>query len=142
MSPPSRSITSIAAAGYDREYNRRVASFNADFKATDELILSFAANLSRGDIDPNTITPTFTNGRATAANPHEGDPSLDWTTRYPASTNTLALNHSYTYKIGYSRNFVPGFVWQNESLKVDGTLFSAASSSRSNARLPLGPSSR
>ncbi|MCH2090875.1 MAG: TonB-dependent receptor [Pseudoxanthomonas sp.] len=129
-SPYPYAVTSIAASGYDREYNRRVASFNADFKATDTLILSLSANLSRGDIDPNTITPTFTNGRATAANPHEGDPSLDWTTRYPASTNTLALNHSYTYKVGYSRNFVPSFVWQNENLKVDGNLFSATSTSR------------
>jgi iron complex outermembrane receptor protein len=129
-SPQPYAVTSIAAAGYDREYNRRVASFNADFKATDELILSFAANLSRGDIDPNNITPTLTNARATAANPHEGDPSLDWTTHFPATTNTLALTHVYTYKVGYSRNFVPSFVWQNERFKLDGNLFSANSTSR------------
>lgn len=129
-SPYPYAVTSIAGAGYDREYNRRVASFNADFKATDALILSLSANVSRGDIDPNNITATLTNGRATAANPHQGDPSLDWTTRFPASTNTLALNHSYTYKVGYSRNFVPSFVWQNEKFKVDGNLFSATSSSR------------
>ena len=42
----------------------------------------------------------------------------------------MALNHSYTYKVGYSRNFVPSFVWQNENLKVDGNLFSATSTSR------------
>lgn len=129
-SPHPYAVTSIAAGGYDREYNRRVASFNADFKATDELIMSFSANVSRGDIDPNNIAPTFTNGRATAANPHEGDPSLNWTTHFPASTSTLALNHSYTYKVGYSRNFVPSFVWQNERFKVEGNLFSATSSSR------------
>ncbi|MEL1263344.1 TonB-dependent receptor domain-containing protein [Pseudoxanthomonas putridarboris] len=129
-SPYPYAVTSIAAAGYDREYNRRVASFSADFKATDELILSLAANVGRGDIDPNTITPTLTNGRATAANPHEGDPSLDWTTHFPASTNTLALAHTYTYKVGYSRNFVPSFVWQNENFKLDGNLFSANSTSR------------
>ncbi|WP_162250365.1 TonB-dependent receptor [Pseudoxanthomonas sp. Root630] len=129
-SPYPYAVTSIAAGGYSREYNRRVASFNADFKATDELILSFAANLSRGDIDPNNIAPTFTNGRATAANPHEGDPSLDWTTHFPATTNTLALSHVYTYKVGYSRNFVPSFVWQNERFKLDGNLFSADSTSK------------
>ncbi len=132
-SPYPYAVTSIAAAGYDREYNRRVASFNADFKASDELILSFAANVSRGDIDPNNITPTFTSGRATAANPHEGDPSSHWTTRFPSTTNTLALTNSYTYKLGYSRNFVPSFVWQNEKFKLDGNLFSANSDSRYNS---------
>jgi iron complex outermembrane receptor protein len=124
-SPYPYAVTSISAAGYDREYNRRVAQLGVDFKATDELILSLAANVSRGDIDPNTITPAFSNSRASS-----GDPSLDWTTNYPEGAATLNTNNTYTYKLGYSRNFVPGFVWQNESLKVDGTLFSAASSSR------------
>lgn len=129
-SPYPYAVTSIAAAGYDREYNRRVASFNADYKASDELILSLSASVSRGDIDPNNITPTFTNGRATAANPHEGDPSSHWTTHFPATTNTLSVSNSYAYKIGYSRNIVPSFVWQNGKFKLDGNLFSANSNSR------------
>jgi iron complex outermembrane receptor protein len=124
-SPSPYAVTSIAAAGYDREYNRRVAQLGLDFKASDELILSLAASVSRGDIDPNTITPTFSNSRASS-----GDPSLDWTTRYPASTKTLNTNNTYTYKLGYSRNFMPSFVWQNERFKLDGTLFSAQSESR------------
>jgi len=129
-SPYPYAVTSIGASGYDREYNRRVAQLAVDFRATDQLILSLAANVSRGDIDPNNISPTFSNARATAANPHEGDPSLAWTTRYPATTNTLDLNNTYTYKIGYSRNFVPSFVWSTENFKLDGSLFSARSDSR------------
>jgi TonB-dependent receptor len=129
-SPDPYAVTQIAATGYDREYNRRVASLSADFKATDELILSLTASVSRGDIDPSQIIPTFTNGRATAANPHEGDPSKDWVTHYPAGTDTLTQAANYTYKIGYSRNFVPRFVWQNENFKLDGNLFSASSNSR------------
>ncbi|MGY1410972.1 TonB-dependent receptor domain-containing protein [Luteimonas sp. A611] len=124
-SPYPYAVTSIAGAGYDREYNRRVAQLGVDFKATDELILSLAASVSRGDIDPNTITPTFSNSRASS-----GDPSLDWTTRYAAGATTLNTNNAYTYKLGYSRNFMPGFVWQNERFKIDGTLFSARSESR------------
>lgn len=124
-SPYPYAVTSIAAAGYDREYNRRVAQLGMDFKASDELILSLAASVSRGDIDPNTITPTFSNSRAS-----DGDPSMDWTTRYADGATTLNTNNTYTYKLGYSRNFMPGFVWQNERFKLDGTLFSARSESR------------
>ncbi len=124
-SPHPYAVTSIAGAGYDREYNRRVAQLGVDFKASDELILSLAASVSRGDIDPSTITPTFSNSRASS-----GDPSADWTTNYAAGATTLATNNTYTYKLGYSRNFMPSFVWQNERFKLDGTLFSAQSESR------------
>lgn len=124
-SPYPYAVTSIAGAGYDREYNRRVAQLGVDFKASDELILTLAASVSRGDIDPNTITPTFSNSRASS-----GDPSMDWTTRYDEGATTLATNNTYTYKLGYARNFMPGFVWQNERFKLDGTVFSARSESR------------
>ncbi|WP_202843393.1 TonB-dependent receptor [Luteimonas saliphila] len=124
-SPYPYAVTSIAGAGYDREYNRRVAQFGVDYKASDELILSLMANVSRGDIDANTITPTFSNSRNSS-----GDPSLDWTTRYPDGATTLNTNNVYHYKVGYSRNFVPGFVWQNERFRLDGKLFSATSDSR------------
>lgn len=129
-SPYPYAVTSIAATGYDREYNRRVASLSTDFKATDTLIVSLNASLSRGDIDPSTIVPTFTNGRATEAAPHQGDPSLDWTTAYPETTSTLTNAQTYTYKVGYSRNFVPSFEWSNEHFKLTGNLFSATSNSR------------
>jgi len=132
-SPYPYAVTSIAASGYDREYNRRVGSLSADFKATDELILSLNASVSRGDIDPSIILPTFSNARATDANPHQGDPSLDWTTAYPATTNTVNLAHTYNYKVGYSRNFVPSFEWSNEKFKLAGNLFSARSDSRYDA---------
>ncbi len=124
-SPYPYAVTSIAAAGYDREYNRRVGQLGVDFKASDELYLSLIANVSRGDIESNTITPTFSNSRASS-----GDPSLDWTTNYGATTRTLNTNNVFQYKLGYSRNLMPSFVFQNEHFKLDGALFSARSDSR------------
>ena len=124
-SPYPYAVTSIAGAGYDREYNRRVGQLGVDFKASDELYLSLIASVGRGDIESNTITPTFSNSRASS-----GDPSLDWTTNYGATTRTLNTNNVFQYKLGYSRNLMPSFVFQNEHFKLDGALFSARSDSR------------
>ena len=55
----------------------------------------------------STIVPTFSNGRATPEAPHEGDPSLNWTTRYPGDASTVEQKSTYNWKVGYSRNFVP-----------------------------------
>ena len=133
LSPQPYAVTSITANGYDREYNRRVASLSMDFKATDALILSLNASVSRGDIDSGIIAPVFTNARATAANRHQGDPSLDWTTAFGATTNTVTNAQTYNYKLGYSRNFVPSFEWSSERFKLVGNLFSARSDSRYDA---------
>lgn len=124
-SPYPYAVTSISAAGYDREYNRRVAQVAVDYKASDELILSLAASVARGDIDPNRITPRLANSRAST-----GDPSMYWTTNYADTAQTLSTDVTYTYKIGYTRNLVPSFVWQNEHFKLDGKLFHVSADSR------------
>lgn len=130
-SPYPYAVTSIGANMFNREYNRRAASIGLDFKATDDLLLSFMGSASRGDIDAAQITPTFTNARATAATPHQGDPSLNWTTQYAANTATVTIgNPKFDYKVGYSRSFIPSFEWSNEKFKLDGNLFAASSTSR------------
>ncbi|MCD9027720.1 TonB-dependent receptor [Luteimonas sp. BDR2-5] len=128
VSPEPYAVTSISANNYGREYNRRVAQLGLDFKATDQLILSLMTSVSRGDIEPNIINPAFTtNARSRGV---IGDPSLDFTTQSAETANTLNVNHTYNYKLGYTRNFIPSFEWNTEHFKLDGNLFSSRSSSR------------
>lgn len=131
LSPESYAVTSISANNYGREYNRRVAQMALDFKASDSLILSLMASASRGDIEPNVINPaltTFARSRGVI-----GDPTLDFTTRAAPTQNTLSVNHTFNYKVGYTRNFIPSFEWNTERFKLDGNLFSSTSNSRYNA---------
>ena len=130
-SPYPYAVTSIGANMFNREYNRRAASLGIDFKASDDLLLSFMGSVSRGDIAAAQITPTFANARATAAAPHQGDPSLDWTTQYAASATTVTIgNPKFDYKLGHSRSFVPSFEWTSENFTLDGNLFAVSSDSR------------
>lgn len=131
VSPYPYAVPSISANSYGREYNRRVAQLGLDFKATDQLILSLMASVGRGDIEPNIINPAFTtNARSRGV---IGDPSLDFTTQSAATSNTLDLDHSYNYKVGYTRSFIPSFEWYSENFKLDGNLFASSSNSRYNA---------
>src|SRR5699024_8746921 len=112
LSPEAYAVTSISANHYGREYNRRVAQMALDFKASDDLILSLMASVSRGDIEPNVINPAFTTharSRGVA-----GDPSLDFTTQAGPDQDTLDVNHTFNYKVGYTRNFIPSFEWNTE----------------------------
>ncbi len=128
LSPYKYAVTNISPKHYDREYNRRVAQLGLDFKATDQLILSLMTSVSRGDIEPSTITPTFTtNARSRGV---IGDPSLDFTTQSAASAKTLDLDAGYTYKLGYTRNIIPSFEWNTERFRLDGNLFYSSSDSR------------
>lgn len=130
-SPHAYAVPSISANNYGREYNRRVAQVGFDFKATDQLILSFMGSVSRGDIEPNIINPALTtHARSRGV---IGDPSLDFTTLAAPTANTLNVNHTYNYKVGYTRNFIPSFEFHSENFKVDGNLFSSRSKSRYDA---------
>lgn len=130
-SPHAYAVPSISANNYGREYNRRVAQLGLDFKATDQLILSFMGSVSRGDIEPNVINPALTtHARSRGV---IGDPSLDFTTQAQPDTNTLAVNHTYNYKVGYTRNFIPSFEFNSQNFKIDGNLFSSRSNSRYDA---------
>ncbi len=131
VSPHPYAVTSISANSYGREYNRRVAQLGLDFKATNDLILSLMASVSRGDIEPNIVNPAFTtNARSRGV---IGDPSLDFTTLSAPTSNTLTMNHTFNYKVGYTRNFIPSFEWNTEKFKLDGNLFSSRSDSRYDA---------
>lgn len=131
LSPENYAVTSISANNYGREYNRRVAQMALDFKASDDLILSLMASASRGDIEPSVINPAFTTyARSRGV---IGDPSLDFTTQAGADQNTLNVNPTFNYKVGYTRNFIPSFEWNTERFKLDGNLFSSSSNSRYNA---------
>ncbi|MGY0611260.1 MULTISPECIES: TonB-dependent receptor domain-containing protein [unclassified Luteimonas] len=130
-SPHAYAVPSISANNYGREYNRRVAQVGLDFKATDQLILSFMGSVSRGDIEPNIINPALTtHARSRGV---IGDPSLDFTTLAAPTANTLNVNHTYNYKVGYTRNFIPSFEFNSENFKLDGNLFSSRSNSRYDA---------
>lgn len=131
VSPHPYAVPSISANNYGREYNRRLAQMSVDFKATEGLILSLMASASRGDIEPNIINPAFTtHARSRGVT---GDPSLDFTTQADPGQNTLNVNHTYNYKVGYTRNFIPSFEWDTENFKLEGNLFSSRSESRYEA---------
>lgn len=130
-SPHAYAVPTISANSYGREYNRRVAQLGLDFKATDTLILSFMGSVSRGDIEPNIINPALTtHARSRGV---IGDPSLDFSTQAAPTANTLNVNHTYNYKVGYTRNFIPSFEWGTENFRLDGNLFSSRSDSRYDA---------
>lgn len=129
LSPDPYAVTSIAGAYYNREYGRQSASLGLDFRATDNLILSLMASSTKGDIDPSTVTPTFTTNARTRGVVGGGDAALDFTTNSTATSNTLALAHTYNYKIGHTRNLVPSFEWNVGRLKVDGNLIYSDSDS-------------
>lgn len=128
-SPDPYAVTEIAAAFYDREYNRKSASLGLDFKATDNLILSLVASANRGDIEPSTVTPTFTTNARSRGVVGGGDPALDFTTNSTETQNTLGLSHTYTYKVGHTKSAVPSFEWSSGRFKLDGNLFWSASDS-------------
>ncbi|WP_161965981.1 TonB-dependent receptor domain-containing protein [Steroidobacter cummioxidans] len=129
-SPDPYAVTEIAAAFYDREYNRQSASLGVDFKATDDLIFSLVASANRGDIEPSTVTPTFTTNARSRGVVGGGDPALDFTTNSTETQNTLGLAHTYTYKVGNTKSAVPSFEWNSGRFKLDGNLFWSTSDSR------------
>ena len=130
VSPEPYAVTSIAGASYVREYNRKSASLGLDFRATDALTLSMAALYNRGDIDPSTITPTFTSNARTRGVIGRGDPALAFTTNAADSASTLGMVHTFTYKVGETTSVVPSFEWDNGSARMDGYLAYSTSSSR------------
>ncbi|MBO9544466.1 TonB-dependent receptor plug domain-containing protein, partial [Caulobacter sp.] len=134
VSPDRYAVTSIAGSFYVREYNRKSASLGLDFKATDNLVLSLAANYNRGDIDPAQIVPTFTTAARTRGVVGHGDAALDFTTNAADTTSTLGLVNTYTYKVGETKSLVPSFEWNGGRFRMDGYL----SYSNSNSRYDSG----
>lgn len=129
VSPDPYAVASIAGAYYNREYGRQSASLGLDFKATDNLILSLMASSTKGDIDPSTVTPTFTTNARTRGVVGGGDAALDFTTNSTATSSTLSLNHTYNYKIGHTKNVIPSFEWNAGPVKLDGHLIYSDSDS-------------
>jgi iron complex outermembrane receptor protein len=130
LSPDPYAVTTIGAAFYDREYNRKSATLGLDFKATDRLVLSLIATYNRGDIEPSTFTPTFTTSARTRGVVGNGDPALDFTTNALATATTLSLVNSFTYKVGETNSIVPSFEWSGDRVRMDGYLAYSDSSSR------------
>ena len=130
VSPDPYAVTSIGAAFYDREYNRKSATLGLDFKATDRLVLSLIATYNRGDIEPSTFTPTFTTSARTRGVVGGGDAALDFTTNAAATATTLSLTNTFTYKVGETNSIVPSFEWSGDRFRSDGYLAWSDSSSR------------
>lgn len=130
VSPQPYAVTSIGSAFYDREYNRKSATFGLDFKAADNLILSLISTYNRGDIEPSTFTPTFTTLARTRGVGGGGDPALDFTTNAAATSTTLSLANTFTYKVGETTSVIPSFEWSGARFRVDGYAAYSDSSSR------------
>ena len=130
VSPQPYAVTSIGSAFYDREYNRKSATFGLDFKAADNLILSLISTYNRGDIEPSTFTPTFTTLARTRSVVGGGDPALDFTTNAAAPSTTLSLANTFTYKVGETTSVIPSFEWSGARFRVDGYAAYSDSSSR------------
>lgn len=129
LSPDPYAVTSIASNTYYREYGRKSAAFSLDFRATDDLTLSLVATAAKGDIDPSTQIGTFTTNARTRGVLGGGDPAMDFTTNSLDTSNTLQVNHTYNYKVGYTRNLIPSFEWNAANFKLDGHLIYSNSNS-------------
>lgn len=130
VSPQPYAVTSIGSAFYDREYNRKSATFGLDFKAADNLILSLISTYNRGDIEPSTFTPTFTTLARTRGVVGGGDPAIDFTTNAASTSTTLSLANTFTYKVGETTSVIPSFEWSGARFRVDGYAAYSDSGSR------------
>lgn len=129
LSPEPYAVTSIGSNTYYREYGRKSASLGLDFKATEGLTLSLVATAAKGDIDPSTTVNTFTTNARTRGVLGGGDPALDFTTDSSNDSNTLQVSHTYNYKVGHTRNFIPSFEWNTANFRLDGHLIYSDSNS-------------
>lgn len=132
-SPDPLGITSLEFEVQSRTTSRFATSFNLDFKATDDLILSLVSSYNRGTIWQNATSPTFTTGVRSSG--IEGDALFDFSTRQPETVETLTATNTNTFKINTGRSIIPSFEYASGSIKVDGTAFYSKATSHYD---PLG----
>lgn len=127
ISPDPLAITTITLLEAPRETARFAASLNMDFKATDNLIFSLVSAYNRSSVWQDSLQPVFTTGTRTRG--VEGDAALDITTQQAATTNTLSVNRTATYKINKGLTLSPSVEFRTDRLILDGNLLYSDSTS-------------
>ena len=128
VSPDPLAITSIETQLDTREISRLSATFNADFKASDTLVLSLVSVYNKSGIWAGSTAYKFTTGARTRG--VIGDPLFDITTNQPPTAATMSVQNSLNYKDGTGKTFVPSFEYDNGRLTVDGNFAYSDSTSR------------
>ncbi|WP_160174177.1 TonB-dependent receptor [Sphingopyxis sp. MWB1] len=118
ISPDPMATTVIQAQSQFRKTSRMAGSLNLDFRASDDLILSFMSNLNRGRVYQQELTPSFTTGARSVG--VSGDAALDFVTQQRPTTNTYRAASSVQYKVNKGFSLTPGFEWTHGGLRLDG----------------------
>ena len=128
VSPDPLAITSIETQQDAREISRLSATFNADFKASDQLVLSLVSVYNKSGIWAASTSYKFITGARSQG--VIGDPLFDITTDLPPTTSSLSMQNSLNYKDGEGKTFVPSFEYDNGRLTLDGNINYSSSTSR------------
>src|SRR5215831_2629960 len=126
-SPDPLAATSLEAALSTRETRRVSGSFNVDYRASQDLVLSVVSSINRNSIWQGAPTPTFTTGAR--ARGVDGDAAFDFTTKQLETTNTVGLTNTATFKRNRGATVIPGFEFKRKNILLDGKVFYSESSS-------------
>lgn len=119
-SPDPLAITGFEAQMNAREIQRFSSSLGLDFRATENLTLSLASIYNESGIWAGWTTYDVVTGARTRG--VTGDGLYDFTTRVPATANTVQVANSLTYKKGRNTTFIPSFEYDNGRIRLDGVL--------------------
>lgn len=120
-SPEPMAITSIELHDEPRVTSRFSTGVAIDFKASDDLILSWNTNYYRNTIWKSELIATVTTGARSRG--VVGEPLFDFTTLQTPTANTLTVDHSANMKISKGFDFVPGFEFNRNGLRIEGKAF-------------------
>ncbi|WP_425388581.1 TonB-dependent receptor domain-containing protein [Croceicoccus bisphenolivorans] len=111
-----------------QEIDRFSSNLSLDFKATDDLTLSFMGIYNRAYNLSEQRAHVFTSGARSAG--LIGDPAFDYTTQLADGTTTVQASANTIAKIGTSVTLTPSFEYRGSYLTVDGNAFYTNSKSR------------
>jgi TonB-dependent receptor len=130
--PTAASPDPLAATALDgqmsaRETRRTTGSFNVDYRASNDLVLSVVSSINRNIVWQAAPDPTLTTGARTRG--VDGNPAFDFTTKQLETTNTVAVTNALAYKRNRGATVIPGFEFKRKNSLLDGKVFYSQSSS-------------
>ncbi|MFT3998221.1 MAG: carboxypeptidase regulatory-like domain-containing protein, partial [Asticcacaulis sp.] len=135
-SPEPMAPSTIYAHMRGQEVSRFASSLTLDFKATDRLILSLATIYNKSYLWSGQRTYIFTTDARTRG--VTGDAMDDFTTKKTATATAVTSQNNAISKEGEGTTFIPGFEYQGERFRLDGTVSYSDSTSTYD---PLGKES-
>lgn len=119
-SPEPMAPNTIYAHMRSQEVSRFASSFTADYRATDDLILSLATIYNQAYLWSGQRTHIFTTGARTYG--VDGNAMLDFTTQKPESVAGVSSTSNAISKRGEGLTVVPSFEFSREGYRLDGNL--------------------